>query len=91
MSDVLQNRDPQPQQPEKHLGRSCQMTLVKPQLRYCFRYETGDEQAMIRAIAELAADETNDLTETDALVLSHQIARQTEEYQTEDTPPPISQ
>ena len=91
MSDVLQNKDPKPQQPDKHLGRLCQMTLVKSQMRYCFRYETGDERAMIQAIAELAADAGNDLTETDALVLSHQIARHIEEYQTEDTPPQISQ
>jgi hypothetical protein len=55
-----------------------QLSLVKGQHRYVFRYEPGREADIIAAFAGLAADEGTEFDWFDAAVLSYQMGRRLE-------------
>jgi hypothetical protein len=55
-----------------------QLSLVKGQHRYVFRYEPGREADIIAAFASLAADEKTEFDWFDAAVLSYQMGRRLE-------------
>ena len=75
MSDVVKNEGPEAQLQGQGANRIFQLSLIKAEHRYSFRYELGAEQEIVRAILRMAKDSTIDLSATDALVLSHQIGR----------------
>lgn len=55
-----------------------QLSLVKGNHRYVFRYQAGREADIITAFAELAADAEHDFDWFDAAVLSYQMGRRLE-------------
>jgi hypothetical protein len=55
-----------------------QLSLVKGEERFVFRYAGGQEAEVIDAIAELAADPDSTLDWFDAAVLSYQMGRRLE-------------
>ncbi len=55
-----------------------QLSLVKGDERFVFRYQPGQEAKVIDAFAELAADETRPFDWFDAAVLSFQMGRRLE-------------
>lgn len=55
-----------------------QLSLVKGQHKYLFRYRPGDEAQVIGAFASLAADAGSDFDWFDAAVLSYQMGRRIE-------------
>ena len=55
-----------------------QLSLVKGEERFVFRYLGGQEAEVIDAIAELAADPDSALDWFDAAVLSYQMGRRLE-------------
>jgi hypothetical protein len=55
-----------------------QLSLVKGEDRYVFRYEAGHEAKVIDAFASLAADQDNPFDWFDASVLSYQMGRRLE-------------
>jgi len=55
-----------------------QLSLVKGEERYIFRYEAGHEAQVIDAFASLAADQDNQFDWFDASVLSYQMGRRLE-------------
>ncbi len=55
-----------------------QLSLVKGQHRYVFRYPAGREADIISAFAELASDSEQDFDWFDAAVLSYQMGRRLE-------------
>ena len=55
-----------------------QLSLVKGQHRYLFRYRPGDEAQVIGAFASLAADAASEFDWFDAAVLSYQMGRRIE-------------
>ncbi len=75
MSKVVGNEGSDAQLKGPRADRVFQLSLIKAEHRYSFRYELGAEQEMVRAILRMAKAPTNDLSAIDALVLSHQIGR----------------
>jgi hypothetical protein len=59
-------------------GLVRQLSLVKGDHRFLFRYETGSEANVIAAFASLASDGTTDFDWFDAAVLSYQMGRRLE-------------
>ena len=55
-----------------------QLSLVKGDRRYVFRYTSGEEAAVIQAFSEMAADESHPFDWFDAAVLSYQMGRRME-------------
>lgn len=55
-----------------------QLSLVKGEERFVFRYQTGQESEVIDAFASMAADETSCFDWFDAAVLSYQMGRRIE-------------
>ncbi|MFQ5428874.1 MAG: hypothetical protein ACE5E1_01080 [Phycisphaerae bacterium] len=55
-----------------------QLSLVKGQHRYLFRYRPGNEADVIGAFASLASDGASDFDWFDAAVLSYQMGRRLE-------------
>jgi hypothetical protein len=55
-----------------------QLSLVKGEHRYVFRYKAGREADIISAFAEMAADGQQDFDWFDAAVLSYQMGRRLE-------------
>lgn len=55
-----------------------QLSLVKGEHRYLFRYQPGSEAAVIGAFASLASDVHTDFDWFDAAVLSYQMGRRIE-------------
>jgi hypothetical protein len=55
-----------------------QLSLVKGQHRYLFRYRPGSEAEVIGAFASLASDVSTDFDWFDAAVLSYQMGRRIE-------------
>ena len=75
MSKVVRNEGSEAQLKGPSADRVFQLSLIKAEHRYSFRYELGAEQEMVRAILRMAKAPNNDLSAIDALVLSHQIGR----------------
>ncbi len=55
-----------------------QLSLVKGDHRYVFRYQTGKEADVIGAFAKLASDGDTEFDWFDAAVLSYQMGRRLE-------------
>ena len=55
-----------------------QLSLVKGEERFVFRYQTGHEAAVIDAFASLATDRESQFDWFDAAVLSYQMGRRLE-------------
>ncbi len=55
-----------------------QLSLVKGEERFVFRYQTGQEAEVIDAFASLASKSTSDFDWFDAAVLSYQMGRRLE-------------
>jgi hypothetical protein len=55
-----------------------QLSLVKGNHRYVFRYQAGREADIIAAFASMAADTEHDFDWFDAAVLSYQMGRRLE-------------
>ena len=55
-----------------------QLSLVKGDHRYLFRYRPGNEADVIAAFAGLASDDSSDFDWFDAAVLSYQMGRRIE-------------
>ena len=55
-----------------------QLSLVKGEERFVFRYQTGHEPEVIDAFASLAADQESSFDWFDAAVLSYQMGRRLE-------------
>ena len=55
-----------------------QLSLVKGEERFVFRYRAGEEATVIDAFASMAADEVNRFDWFDAAVLSYQMGRRLE-------------
>ena len=55
-----------------------QLSLVKGEERFVFRYQTGHEPDVIDAFASLAADQMSRFDWFDAAVLSYQMGRRLE-------------
>jgi hypothetical protein len=55
-----------------------QLSLIKGEERFVFRYQPGHEAVVIDAFAELAADRTSRFDWFDAAVLSYQMGRRFE-------------
>jgi hypothetical protein len=55
-----------------------QLSLVKGEERFLFRYQTGQESEVIDAFASMAADQKNSFDWFDAAVLSYQMGRRLE-------------
>jgi hypothetical protein len=55
-----------------------QLSLVKGNHRYVFRYQAGREADIIAAFASMAADSEHDFDWFDAAVLSYQMGRRLE-------------
>lgn len=55
-----------------------QLSLVKGDERFIFRYQTGQEAEVIDAFASLAAERSSDFDWFDAAVLSYQMGRRLE-------------
>lgn len=53
----------------------CQLTLVKKNQFFVFRYTQGDEAAMIQTLVDKASDPKSPLDWFDAAVLSHQMGQ----------------
>lgn len=60
------------------MGVIRQLSLVKGEERFVFRYESGQEATVIDAFAELAADQASRFDWFDAAVLSYQMGRRLE-------------
>ncbi|MDM8004972.1 MAG: hypothetical protein QUV05_02310 [Phycisphaerae bacterium] len=55
-----------------------QLSLVKGNHRYVFRYKAGEEASIIAVFASMAADSEHDFDWFDAAVLSYQMGRRLE-------------
>ncbi len=55
-----------------------QLSLVKGEERFVFRYQTGQESEVIDAFASMAAEEASGFDWFDAAVLSYQMGRRIE-------------
>lgn len=55
-----------------------QLSLVKGEERFVFRYQPGQEAEVIDAFASLAADQVSNFDWFDAAVLSYQMGRRLE-------------
>lgn len=55
-----------------------QLSLVKGEERYVFRYQHGQEPGVVDSFAELAADRESNFDWFDAAVLSYQMGRRIE-------------
>ncbi len=55
-----------------------QLSLVKGEERFVFRYQAGQEPEVIDAFGSLAADQTSAFDWFDAAVLSYQMGRRLE-------------
>ncbi len=55
-----------------------QLSLVKGEERFIFRYQTGQEAQVIDAFASLATDQSSKFDWFDAAVLSYQMGRRLE-------------
>jgi len=55
-----------------------QLSLVKGEERFVFRYRAGEEAMVIDAFAEMASDDVNRFDWFDAAVLSYQMGRRLE-------------
>lgn len=60
------------------MNRIRQLSLVKGQHRFVFRYQAGDEAEVINSVAMLAADPNSGFDWFDAAVLSYQMGRRVE-------------
>ena len=60
------------------MGVTRQLSLVKGEERFVFRYQTGKEPDVIDAFASLAADRQSRFDWFDAAVLSYQMGRRLE-------------
>ncbi|MDH3582748.1 MAG: hypothetical protein OER86_00875 [Phycisphaerae bacterium] len=63
-------------QPDSSSSQPGQLVLVKKQHRWVFRYEPGEEAALLRSLADSARDPDSQLDWFDAAVLSHQLRGQ---------------
>ena len=68
------------------MNTTRQLSLVKGDCRFVFRYEQGDEAEVINAFAELADKETCEFDWFDAAVLSYQMGRRIERALDEAAP-----
>ncbi len=55
-----------------------QLSLVKNDERFVFRYQTGQEAEVIDSFASMASDQGSDFDWFDAAVLSYQMGRRLE-------------
>lgn len=55
-----------------------QLSLVKGEERFIFRYKAGQEAEVIDAFASMASDQGNEFDWFDAAVLSYQMGRRLE-------------
>ena len=60
------------------MGVLRQLSLVKGEERFVFRYQAGQEPQVIDAFAALAADRESNFDWFDAAVLSYQMGRRLE-------------
>jgi hypothetical protein len=60
------------------MSLSRQLSLVKDERRYVFRYQPGQEGQVIDAFAELASNPNSEFDWFDAAVLSYQMGRRWE-------------
>ena len=60
------------------VGVIRQLSLVKGEERFVFRYQQGHEPQVVDAFAELAADQESSFDWFDAAVLSYQMGRRLE-------------
>ena len=60
------------------VGAIRQLSLVKGEERFVFRYQQGHEPQVVDAFAELAADRESSFDWFDAAVLSYQMGRRLE-------------
>jgi hypothetical protein len=60
------------------MSATRQLSLVKGEERFVFRYEAGHEPDVIDAFASLAGDESSCFDWFDAAVLSYQMGRRLE-------------
>ena len=60
------------------VGAIRQLSLVKGEERFVFRYQQGQEPRVVDAFAELAADRESSFDWFDAAVLSYQMGRRLE-------------
>ena len=60
------------------VGTIRQLSLVKGEERFVFRYQQGHEPQVVDAFAELAADRESSFDWFDAAVLSYQMGRRLE-------------
>lgn len=60
------------------MGVIRQLSLVKGEERFVFRYQTGQETNVIDSFAGLAGDSTSTFDWFDAAVLSYQMGRRLE-------------
>lgn len=60
------------------MSESRQLSLVKGEERFVFRYQPGHEADVIDAFASMAAEPTTDFDWFDAAVLSYQMGRRLE-------------
>ena len=60
------------------VGVIRQLSLVKGEERFVFRYQQGQEPRVVDAFAELAADRESSFDWFDAAVLSYQMGRRLE-------------
>ncbi len=58
--------------------KTMQLSLVKGQERFVFRYQPGREAEVISSFADLASDAQNEFDWFDAAVLSYQMGRRLE-------------
>lgn len=69
---------PCPASGDNEMGAIRQLSLVKGEERFVFRYLTGNEPDVIDAFASLAADRASSFDWFDAAVLSYQMGRRLE-------------
>ena len=61
--------------PDEQDASMRQVVLVKQGQRFVFRYARGEENKMLRDLADMARDPKCDLNWFDAAVLSHQMGQ----------------
>ena len=78
MSDPRQFSDPTPaapQQGDSGGDDARELVLVKHGQRFVFRYQPGDEPAMLDQLVEMVRDPACELDWFDAAMLSHQLGQ----------------
>lgn len=65
----------QPNEPRSPATSTKTLSLVKGKHRFCFRYEAGDEAAVLGAMVDLVHRRDAHFDWFDAAVLSHQLGQ----------------